>query len=80
VFALVPWKSALQAVGKGIDVYLFLVGMMLLAELARKEGLFDLLAALACGRRAARPKALRLVYAVGTVVTVFLSTTRRQSF
>jgi hypothetical protein len=47
VLALLPWTSALQAIGKGTDVYLFLLGMMLLAELARKEGLFYWLAALA---------------------------------
>ena len=28
---LVPWPDALGAVGKGLDVYLFLTGMMLLA-------------------------------------------------
>ncbi|WP_204313601.1 SLC13 family permease, partial [Klebsiella michiganensis] len=53
---------------------LFLIGMMLLAEIARKEGLFDWLAALAV--RFAKGSATRLfalVYAVGTVVTVFLS-------
>ena len=31
VFALVPWRDALSAVGRGTDVYLFLAGMMLLA-------------------------------------------------
>jgi arsenical pump membrane protein len=72
--ALLPWTSALQAIGKGADVYLFLVGMMLLAELARKEGLFDWLAALAVRQARGSPRRLfGLVYAVGTVVTVFLS-------
>ena len=37
----VAWHDALAAIGKGTDVYLFLTGMMLLAELARREGLFD---------------------------------------
>ncbi|MDT9115758.1 SLC13 family permease, partial [Escherichia coli] len=49
-------------------------GMMLLSEIARKEGLFDWLAAHAV--RAAKGSATRLfllVYLVGTVVTVFLS-------
>src|SRR6266403_1984342 len=74
VLALLPWMSALQAIGKGTDVYLFLVGMMLLAELARKEGLFDWLAALAVRQARSSPQKLfGLVYAVGTVVTVFLS-------
>jgi arsenical pump membrane protein len=44
--ALVPWPDALCAIGRGTDVYLFLTGMMLLAELARKEGVLDWLAAL----------------------------------
>src|SRR6267154_462814 len=74
VFALLPWTRALRAIGKGTDVYLFLVGMMLLAELARKEVLFDWLAALAARQaRGAPQKLFGLVYAVGTVVTVFLS-------
>ena len=62
------------AVRKGTDVYLFLTGMMLLAELARHEGLFDWLAAYAV--RQARGSATRLfvlVYLVGTVVTILLS-------
>ena len=37
---LLPWADALGGVRKGLDVYLFLIGMMLLAELARREGLF----------------------------------------
>jgi len=74
VLALLPWTNALQAIGKGTDVYLFLVGMMLLAELARKEGLFDWLAALAVRQaRGSSRRLFGLVYAVGTVVTVFLS-------
>ena len=71
---LLPWPAALDGVAKGTDVYLFLVGMMLLSEIARKEGLFDWLAAHAV--RAARGSATRLfllVYVVGTVVTIFLS-------
>jgi arsenical pump membrane protein len=73
-FGLLEWTAALSAIGKGTDVYLFLVGMMLLAELARKEGLFDWLAARAV--RFARGSAKRLfilVYGVGILVTVFLS-------
>ena len=74
VFGLLPWTDALKAVAKGTDVYLFLAGMMLLAELARKEGLFEFLAG-----RAARlaggsaMKLFALVYGVGTLVTVFMS-------
>ena len=71
---LIAWSAALAAVLKGTDVYLFLVGMMLLAELARREGLFDWLATVAA--RQARGSAQRLfdlVFAVGTLVTIFLS-------
>jgi arsenical pump membrane protein len=71
---LMPWRTAIMAAGKGLDVYFFLIGMMLLAEVARAEGLFDWLAARAV--RASRGSASRLfliVYAVGTLVTVLLS-------
>jgi arsenical pump membrane protein len=71
---LLPWTEALAAAAKGIDVYLFLVGMMLLAEVARKEGLFDWLAAQAVRYSRGSAKGLFLiVYIVGTVVTVLLS-------
>ncbi len=74
VFQLLPWRDALAAAARGLDVYLFLIGMMLLAEVARQEGLFDWLAAHAV--RAAKGSAKRLfliVYLVGTLVTIFLS-------
>ncbi|HWK47942.1 MAG TPA: arsenic transporter [Stellaceae bacterium] len=66
--------DAWHGVAKGTDVYLFLIGMMVLAELARAEGLFDWLAGRAA--RLAGGSASRLfdlVYLVGIVVTVFLS-------
>src|SRR6516162_6068368 len=71
---LLPWTDALRGVQKGLDVYLFLTGMMLLAELARQEGLFDWLAALAVEHARGSPQRLfALVYIVGTVVTVLMS-------
>jgi arsenical pump membrane protein len=74
VFALVPWHDALNAVGRGSDVYLFLAGMMLLAELARQQGVFDWLAAVAAKRaRGSADRLFALVFGVGTAVTVFLS-------
>ncbi|MCJ2122279.1 arsenic transporter [Methylobacterium sp. J-077] len=74
VLGLLPWQVALDGVSKGTDVYLFLVGMMLLAEIARKEGLFDWLAGLAVKAAKGSPTRLfLLIYVVGTVVTVFLS-------
>ena len=69
-----PWRAALHAVGKGLDVYLFLAGMMLVSELARREGLFDFLAARAV--RLASGSGTRLflwVYGIGVLVTVFMS-------
>lgn len=71
---LLPLRQAGQAVYKGLDVYLFLAGMMILAELAREEGVFDWVADLA-GRRAggSAKRLFLLIYLAGTVVTVFLS-------
>ncbi|OYV36646.1 MAG: arsenic transporter, partial [Acidocella sp. 20-61-6] len=66
--------AALRGVARGLDVYLFLAGMMLLSEVARTRGLFDWLAAYAArqaGGSAARLFAL--IYGVGIVVTMFLS-------
>jgi arsenical pump membrane protein len=67
-------SEALHGVAKGLDVYLFLTGMMLTAELARREGLFDYLAAFAVEQAQGSPRRLfLLVYAVGVLVTVLLS-------
>jgi arsenical pump membrane protein len=74
VLGLLPAADALAGVVRGTDVYLFLIGMMLLSELARQQGLFDWLAARAAVL--ARGSAIRLfslVFAVGTLVTIFLS-------
>jgi len=69
--------SLVQAGGAllhGLDVYLFLIGMMALAEFARVEGVFAWLAA-AVVRAAdgSRTRLLALVYAAGVVTTAFLS-------
>jgi arsenical pump membrane protein len=66
--------AAWQAAGKGIGVYLFLAGMMLLSELARREGVFDWLASHAVlAARGSRSRLFALIYGVGILVTVFLS-------
>jgi arsenical pump membrane protein len=71
---LLPVSAALRGVGKGLDVYLFLTGMMLLAEVARDTGLFDWLASMAASHaRGSAARLFRLIYTVGIVVTVFLS-------
>ncbi len=71
---LLPAREAWGGILRGMDVYLFLVGMMLLAETARVLGLFDWLAAWAVRRaRGSATRLFLLVYLVGTVVTVLLS-------
>jgi arsenical pump membrane protein len=74
ILGLVPLPAAWAAVGKGLDVYLFLIGMMLISEIARREGVFDWVAAIAVKHAQGSPKRLfLLIYAVGVIVTVFLS-------
>jgi arsenical pump membrane protein len=74
IFGLLPWLDAVRAIGKGFDVYLFLIGMMLLSEIARREGLFDWVAAFAVNHAARSPRRLfLLIYGLGVVVTAFLS-------
>ncbi len=73
-FNLLPWPDALVAAAKGNDVYFFLVGMMLLAEVAQAEGLFDWLAREAVVLAGGSSRRLfAIVYLVGTLVTVLLS-------
>jgi arsenical pump membrane protein len=74
LFHLISVSQVVVAVGKGLDVYLFLTGMMLLAELARHEGVFDWLATHAVrGSHGSGVRLFALVYAVGILVTAFLS-------
>jgi arsenical pump membrane protein len=74
IFGLVGASDAWHAVQRGTDVYCFLIGMMLLAELARVYGLFDWLAAKALAIAGDSSKLLFvMVYAVGTIVTALLS-------
>ncbi|WP_026443791.1 arsenic transporter [Pseudacidobacterium ailaaui] len=74
VTGLLSWRNAIQAVYEGLDVYLFLTGMMLLAEMARYEGVFDWVAGIAVQHADRSAKRLfLLMYLAGTVVTVLLS-------
>src|SRR5437773_11219413 len=74
MLGLLTPREALNGVAKGIDVYLFLIGMMLTAELSRREGLFDYLATFAVEHAGGSPQRLfLLVYLVGTLVTTLLS-------
>jgi arsenical pump membrane protein len=71
---LLPFSQAGHAIAKGTDVYLFLTGMMLLSELARRAGVFDWLASLAVtAAKGSRARLFSLIYLVGIFVTVFLS-------
>ena len=72
--SLISPHDAWLAIVRGTDVYLFLAGMMLLAEVARAEGLFEWVAALAVRQARGSPHRLfALVYLVGIIVTAFLS-------
>lgn len=71
---LIPLPLALHAVGEGMDVYLFLTGMMLLSEVAKTYGVFDWLANAAAAHAGGSPARLfALIYAAGTAVTIFMS-------
>jgi arsenical pump membrane protein len=71
---LVPLNLAGNAVAEGSDVYLFLIGMMLLSELAREQGVFDWVASTAIrGAKGSCSRLFLLIYGVGTLVTVFMS-------
>jgi len=71
---LISPSIAWHAVGEGMDVYLFLTGMMLLSEVAKEYGVFDWLANLAVRHAQGLPTRLfTLIYIVGTVVTIFMS-------
>lgn len=73
-FRLVSPRLALQAAGKASDVCFFLIGMMLLSELAREHGVFDWLSSVAVHHaNGSCARLFALVYAVGTVVTIFMS-------
>lgn len=74
VLQLVPPQLAGRAVAKAVDVCLFLIGMMLLSELAREHGVFDWLSSVAVrGANGSCSRLFALVYAAGTVVTIFMS-------
>ena len=74
LFGLVAPADAGRAVAKGLDVYLFLTGIMLLSEVARAHGVFDWAATLAVNHaRGSTARLFLLVYATGTLVTALMS-------
>jgi arsenical pump membrane protein len=71
---LISPAAAVRGVRKGSDVYLFLIGMMIMSELARREGVFDWVAGHAVrASGGSRNRLFLLIYCVGVLVTVFLS-------
>jgi arsenical pump membrane protein len=71
---LLPLAGAAHAIHEGLDVYLFLIGMMLLAETARYEGVFDWVAGVAVSHaHGSAARLFLLIYIAGTIVTIFLS-------
>ena len=71
---LVPLKLAGKAAAEGSDVYLFLIGMMLLSELARERGVFDWISSVAVrSSNGSCARLFTLVYGIGTLVTIFMS-------
>jgi arsenical pump membrane protein len=74
VLRLIPLQLAGRAAAQSLDVCLFLIGMMLLSELAREHGVFDWLSSAAVRHaNGSCSRLFALVYAVGTVVTIFMS-------
>lgn len=74
LFGLISVQDAAGAAARGTDVYLFLTGMMIISELARRAGVFDWVATHAVrASKGSAPRLFVLVYCVGIVVTVFLS-------
>jgi arsenical pump membrane protein len=71
---LLPGASAARAVFGGLDVYLFLAGMLALAEVLRVQGVFDWIAALTLPwTRGSAARLFTAVYLAGVVVTTLLS-------
>jgi arsenical pump membrane protein len=71
--ALSPHDAG-AALARGLDVYLFLIGMMALAGFAREEGVFDWIATRAVrAANGSRSRLLLLVYGTGVATTAFLS-------
>ena len=74
VLRLIPLKLAGKAVAEGSDVYLFLIGMMLLSALANENGVFEWVSSTAVrGANGSSARLFTLVYGIGTLTTIFMS-------
>src|SRR5665213_2671056 len=73
ILGFISPHESIAAINKGVDVYLFLTGMMLLAETAREEKLFEWLAANAAKlAKGSASKLFVLIYLVAILTTTFL--------
>lgn len=71
---LIPLHLAARAAAQGTDVYLFLIGMMLLSALAREHGVFAWLSSAAVRRAdGSGARLFTLVYGIGALVTIAMS-------
>lgn len=71
---LMPLPLAGHAAAEGADVYLFLIGMMLLSALASDHGVFAWLSSAAVRQAGGSSARLfTLVYGIGTLVTITMS-------
>jgi arsenical pump membrane protein len=74
ILRLISFQLVGRAAAKALDVCFFLLGMMLLSELAREHGVFDWLSSIAVrSARGSSSRLFALVYAVGTIVTILMS-------
>ena len=74
VFGVLTPFAAVQAAGQGVEVYFFLIGMMLLAELALLQGVFAWAAArLLQMAQGSAVKLFALIYTLAVIITVLLS-------
>ncbi len=71
---LIPVQLAVKAAGESADVIFFLIGMMLLAELAKDTGVFDWISSLAVHKaNGSSGRLFAWIYGIGLLTTVFLS-------
>ena len=74
ILRLIPLKLAGKALAEGSDVYLFLIGMMLLSSLAHENGVFEWVSSAAVrGAKNDSARLFTLIYGIGTVVTICMS-------
>ncbi len=74
ILRLIPLKLAGKAIAEGSDVYLFLIGMMLLSALANDNGVFEWLSSVAVRKaKGSTARLFTLVYGIGTLTTIFMS-------